>query len=260
MNFSFHSRLTGISWLATAIALLLAAPGEQALAQTVLRDLPERISPDTRYIIYVHGRIIETEGPEAVSDRFGPYNFRGITEALSSRGHVVIAEVREPGGLEYVDMIVGQVRALRRAGVPAENITVVGFSKGGYMTLRAARALRDPDISYAILAGCVAEAMAGDDLSADGLDGRLLSMADSADDLGFPCTPLFERNTHLASPISIVFHEGSGHGLFYADDPVWLTPLMDWIDAGFPFGVADARRHEHSDGAPEGHVEFEHSN
>ena len=234
MTFSFHSRLTGVLRLATTIALLLAAPSGHALAQTVLRDLPERISPDTRYILYVHGRIIETEGPEAVSDRFGPYDFRGITEALSSRGHVVIAELRGPGGLEYVDTIVGHVRTLQGAGVPAENITVVGFSKGGYMTLRAARELREPDVSFAILAGCVAEAVAGEDLSADGLDGRLLSMADSSDDLGFPCTPLFARNVQLSSPISMVFHEGSGHGRFYAADPVWLTPLMDWIDSGLP--------------------------
>jgi hypothetical protein len=247
MNLSFFRRRAGVSRLVSAIALLLAAPSGHALAQTVLHTLPEQISADTRYVLYVHGRIIETEGPEAVSERFGPYDFRGITEALAARGNVVIAELREPGGLEYVDTIVDHVRTLQGAGVPSENITVVGFSKGGYITLSAARALRDPEVNYAILAGCIAEAIAGDDLSADGLDGRLLSMADSADDLGFPCSPIFERNTQLSSPISIVFHEGTGHGLFYGADPVWLTPLMDWIDAGTsvgsaPDGLVDAER------------------
>ncbi|MEO1207848.1 MAG: alpha/beta hydrolase [Pseudomonadota bacterium] len=239
MNFSFCRRLPAVSRRASAIALLLAMLGGHAFAQTVLHNLPEQIGADSRYIIYVHGRIIETEGPEAVSERFGPYDFRGITEALSSHGHVVVAELREPGGLEYVDTIVDQVRTLRGAGVPSANITVVGFSKGGYMTLRAARELQDPEVNYAILAGCIAETIAGDQLSADGLDGRLLSMADSVDDLGFPCTPFFERNKQLSSPISIVFHEGTGHGLFYAADPVWLTPLMDWID--MPEGRVEAQ-------------------
>lgn len=246
---SFYWRyLASASRLTAAMMLWLAATTGGALAQTVLRELPEQINPDARYIIYVHGRIIETEGPEAISERFGRYDLRGITEGLSSRGQLVIAEVRAPGGLDYVDTIVSHVRSLQSAGVAAENIAVVGFSKGGYMTLRAARELRDPDVNYAILAGCIAEAISGEDLSGDGLDGRILSMADSADDLGFPCSPLFERNPHLISPVSVVFHEGSGHGLFYTADPVWMTPLLDWIDAGSQHGLAEARRHGHPDG------------
>lgn len=224
----------------TTLALLMLT--DNAGAQNALPALPDQISPDARYIVYVHGRIIENEGPEAVSERFGPYEFAAITERLSSRGHVVIAELRAPGGLEYVETLADHVRTLQAAGVPARNITVVGFSKGGYMTLRAARELNDRDVNYAILAGCISETISGEDRSGDGLDGRVLSMADSSDELGFPCSPLFERNPQLKSPMSIVFHEGSGHGLFYAADPVWMTPLLDWIDAGSPAEVLDPRK------------------
>ncbi|WP_424964529.1 hypothetical protein [Dinoroseobacter sp. S375] len=218
--------------LIAILALSLAAVTAGAQAQTVLREMPEQVDPARHYIFYIHGRIVETEGPEAVSERFGPYDFKGITEGLASRGQTVIAELRAPGGLDYVDTLATHIRRMQDEGVPARNITVVGFSKGGYMALRVARALQDPEVNFAILAGCIAEAISGEDLSGDGLDGRLLSMANSADTLGFPCTPLFARNTHLASPVSVVFHEGSGHGLFYAADPVWMTPLLDWIEAG----------------------------
>ncbi|GIT85635.1 S9 family peptidase [Roseobacter sp. OBYS 0001] len=234
MKHLFRHRHISAWHLAAVAALTLSALAGTAAAQTVLRGLPDHINPSARYIIYVHGRIIEHEGPKAVSERFGPYEFAEITEGLSARGHVVIAELRDPGGLDYVGTIVGHVQALQDAGVPEESITVVGFSKGGYMTLRAARQLNEPDVNYAILAGCIGEAVSGEDLSADGLEGRVLSMADTADDLGFPCSPLFERNPQLDSPLSMVFHEGSGHGLFYAADPLWMRPLLDWIDAGSP--------------------------
>lgn len=243
MKPSFLCGVAGSFALAVVATLALATLTETAVAQNVLPALPEQITPDARYIVYVHGRIVENEGPEAVSERFGRYEFAAITERLASRGHVVIAELRAPGGLEYVDLLVNRVRALQAAGVPAKNITVVGFSKGGYMVLRAARQLRDPDVSYAILAGCISETISGEDLSGDGLDGRLLSMADRSDELGFPCSPLFDRNPHLKNSMSIVFHEGSGHGLFYAADPVWMTPLLDWIDAGVRDETADLRRH-----------------
>lgn len=231
------------SLLCVATMLALSTLTVKSAAQSVLSELPEKLNPNARYLIYVHGRIVEHEGPEAVSERFGPYQFAEISTGLSSRGHVVIAELRRPSGLEYVDTIVNNVRKLKTAGVPSENITVVGFSKGGYMTLRAARELKQPDVNYAILAGCVAGAISGEDLSGDGLEGRLLSMADSADNLGFPCSPLFERNSQLDSPISMVFHEGTGHGLFYAADPVWMTPLLDWIDTAHSIGIADIPRH-----------------
>ena len=98
MTLSFDLRLARILRLMVVMCPLLGVPVGPVMAKTVLPDLPERISPDASYIIYVHGRIIETQGPEAVSDRFGPYDFKGITQALSARGHIVIAQLRAPGG------------------------------------------------------------------------------------------------------------------------------------------------------------------
>ena len=99
------------------------------------------------------------------------------------------------------------------------------------MTLQAAQQMGAPDVGYAVLAGCTEGIISGEDQSADGLTGHLFSLVDHADTLGFACSPFFARNEQLANASSTVFHIGSGHGLFYTANPVWVTPLLDWIDA-----------------------------
>lgn len=212
-------------------ALILLQGADPLRAQSALPELPSKIDPDVEYIFYVHGRIIENEGVEAVSSKFGAYQFGAITSQLTGKGRHVIAKVRGPGRLEYVDELTADITRLLNTGVPPQNITVVGFSKGAYMTLQAAKALENPDISYAVLAGCVAGVVSGKDRSADGLQGRVLSMVDASDDLGFSCVTLFARNAHLKDPVDVVFETGLAHGLFYAANPVWLDPLLEWIEA-----------------------------
>lgn len=212
-------------------AVIFFQGAHRAQAQSVLPDMPSKIDPNARYVFYVHGRIIETKGTKAVSPQFGAYQFLAITSQLAGKGRHVIAKVRDPGRLEHVDELTADITRLLENGVSAQNITVVGFSKGGYMTLRTAKALENPDISYAVLAGCIEGVVSGKDRSADGLKGRFLSMVDASDDLGFSCATLFARNPHLKDPVDVVFETGLAHGLFYAADPVWLDPLQEWIKA-----------------------------
>ena len=98
---------------------------------------PQAIDPEARYLIYLHGRIIEDEGPEAVSPEFGPYEFHATLEYLAAAGSMVIAEVRAPNtdADAYARRVVEQVNTLIERNVPPENITVVGFSKGGAIAI-----------------------------------------------------------------------------------------------------------------------------
>lgn len=180
------------------------------------------------YLIYVHGRIIENKGPNAVSDTFGRYEFYEIKEKLQSKGHLVTADIRRPGTLEYVDVIVSKVSDLLSNGVSPDKITIVGFSKGGYMALRAAAKLQNPDINYVILAGCIHGVVSGDDRSADGAKGRFLSMVDASDDLGFSCRKFFNRNPQITERADIIFKTGEAHGLFYKANPMWINPVLEW--------------------------------
>lgn len=57
-----------------------------------------------RFLFYLHGRIVEEQGAEAVSEQFGPYAYREILQAFSDRGFSVRSEVRENTDVhEYAD-------------------------------------------------------------------------------------------------------------------------------------------------------------
>lgn len=212
---------------ATLVTAVLAGP---AFAGAQLSGFPERADPSHTYIIYLHGRIIESEGTGAVSPRFGAYDYDAIVDALADGGADVIADVRvgDTDVFDYSERLAGEITALMEQGVPAENITVAGFSKGGYMTLLVANELQNPAIRYVVMAGCTEGIVDGRDDVADGLQGTILSLVDQADDLGFPCTPLFERNPQLDDTGDIIFDADTGHGFFYRADPLWIDEVQSW--------------------------------
>jgi anti-sigma factor RsiW len=88
---------------------------------------------DTRFLFYLHGQIVEDQGPNAVSPKYGHYQYAAILAALSAGGYTVISEVRPQGTdvLTYARRLVVQVDSLKVAGVPSRHITIVGASKGG---------------------------------------------------------------------------------------------------------------------------------
>jgi predicted esterase len=216
--------------LAPLACFLLGAPRAGAAAGGVLSALPRAIDPHAEYLIYLHGRIVEEEGPRPTSPRFGTYEYRQILDALAARGFTVVSEVR-PRGTDvaaYAGKVVGQVRSLLAAGVPPRRVAVVGFSKGGAIALVAASGLHHPDVRFVSLAGC------GDwlfDRFKLDLAGRILSLYDAADDLATSCARAFTAAGKALEHREIVLHAGKGHGTFFRPDPAWLDPVTDWLAA-----------------------------
>jgi acetyl esterase/lipase len=207
--------------------LLLLAPARALGADRVLRSLPDKIDPRQEYLIYLHGRIIEEEGLRPTSPQFGVYEYEKILADFAGRGFVVISEPRprntDPGA--YADKVVGQVRALRRAGVPPEHIAVVGFSKGGGIALLTASRLGEPKVNFVILAGC-----------SDGtppeiarhLQGRILSMFDASDDRATSCKNAFAQAKGPLVQQEVVLKLGTGHGAFYRPGD-WMDRVVRWV-------------------------------
>lgn len=209
------------------VLLLLLPIAAVVTGGAVLSALPRPIDPRGDYLIYLHGRILEEEGPRPTSPRFGIYEYRQILDTFAGRGFTVVSEVR-PKGTDvavYARKVAGQVRALLKAGVPPERIAVVGFSKGGGITLATAAELRDqPKVRFVSLAGCTG----GRKLD---LPHPILSLYDAADDLSTSCGEGFTA-APTRTPFEhreIVLHVGKGHGTFYRPDPAWVEPVVAWL-------------------------------
>lgn len=216
--------------LALAGGLLLSATPARAQRGSVHADVPAKPRADARYLIYLHARIVEEQrSPRPSDERFGRYEYRQILDTLAASGIEVIAEQRAPGTdfRQFGSRVADQVRRLLAAGVPAERIAVVGFSKGGAIAMVASALLRDPRIAFVLLAPCGDWVKGRDDVD---VRGRILSIYEASDELGTSCEPLFAQASDPGEHRELRIDTGAGHGAFYRPRPEWLAPLLQWVE------------------------------
>jgi putative hemolysin len=193
---------------------------------------PTPIDPQQRYLFYLHGKIIEDQGLPAVSPDFGEYEYGAILQALSEGRLRVISEQRpkDTDPLQYAQYVAGQVNTLLEAGVPPENITVVGASKGGGIAIYVSNMLKNEQVNFVPMAICSPETVAALIDEQVVLYGNVLSIYDSADDLSGSCADLFaySEGKGLSRHEEIVLQVGTGHGILYQPLDEWVMPVLEW--------------------------------
>ena len=221
--------------IAAAIATPLAAISAPPVAAGAIHaDVPERPDPAARYIVYLHGAWPETHAKDEPHPKRGPFRYDAIVAGLADRGFEVISELRTKptNPRTFARLTREKIEALIARGVPAKNVTVVGFSKGGEMALIIGAKLRQQEASFAILAGCAKgksrqsyEKILANDAST--LRGRFLSLYDQADRVAGTCREAFAK-TGVATVKEEVLKVGKGHGTFYEANRVWLDRVSDF--------------------------------
>ena len=196
----------------------------------IISHAPERSDPRTRYLFYLHGRIVEDQGEDAVSPEFGRYEYREILRQLARPGYVVVSEVRakntDPEA--YAASIAGEVRRLLTSGVPSRSITVIGASKGSLITMLVSTQLTE-SIRYVVLANCNDDVLRALPLK---LHGDVLSIYEASDPTGQTCRPLFERSPQLGDRKEIRLETGLKHGFLYKPLEAWIGPALAWAAGG----------------------------
>jgi predicted esterase len=221
----FGSALMFIVFFATTCGVQDFTPTESALQ--IFAGVPAEIDPSARYLIYLHGAIIETAGVRPTHPRFGIYEYEKILSTFADRGFVVISEARPAGtdGMLYAATVADQVRELLAAGVPPDHVTTLGFSKGGGIAIAASSMLANDDVNFIFMAACSPWLDSHPETVAR---GRLLSLRESSDELFSSCEGLFERSPNPHDNVEIVLHLGGGHGAFYRPRSEWIDPAIEW--------------------------------
>jgi len=196
----------------------------------VMARAPERPHPGTRYLFYLHGRIVEDQGPAAVSPDFGPYQYAAIVQQLADSGFAVISEVRAPNTdpEAYADSVTRQIRHLLAWRIRPRDITVIGASKGAVIAMLVASRLADP-VRFLLLANCNQYIFRRFPLR---LHGDVLSIYEASDSLGQTCRPLFEQSPALGERHEIRLETGLKHGLIFRPLAAWLRPALAWARGG----------------------------
>jgi len=204
------------------IALVTLGPQVRA-AGSIHTDVPASIDPAARYLIYLHGRILEVQGRQANSPDFGRYEYDAILRALAGKGLVVISELRGADtDASYAKKVAAQVRRLEAAGVPPGHVTVAGFSKGGFLARATAAELADPAVSFVFMAACDRRPDPGPTAT---LKGQILSLYDESDEMAGSCRRLFAPGMPTRE---VKLKTGLRHGLFFRPRPDWIDLVTEW--------------------------------
>ncbi len=185
---------------------------------------------DDRYVFYLHGRIVELQGADAVSETYGKYEYRAILETFQKENYHVISEVRPDTTtlFPYAEKIKQEINALLKQGVPAQNITVIGGSKGAMIGAAVSTVLQNPHVNFVLIAG-----------NSDGIEqdysfnlyGNILTFYDTSDTLaGKSYQSVIEQSEGVTHFKEIPLQTGLGHGIVYKPLQEWVEPTLQWIE------------------------------
>lgn len=201
-----------------------------SIAGSVYEKFPDEINPKDKYVFYSHGYIVEGDDPKPVDTRFGwgLYDFPAIKKSLSDDSYNLIAfhRPKNTDPFEYANELNIQVRELVTKGVAPKNITIMGFSRGAFITGLTSDKLSDLSINTVILAGC------GRLVYKQHTDikvyGNVLSIYEKTDRAN-TCRALKAKSTGLKSFTELEINTGLEHGAFYRPITEWVEPVKSWI-------------------------------
>jgi len=179
-----------------------------------------------KHVFYLHGRIVEIQGANAEekTNGYGPYRYQDILDSLSSKGLQVHSEVR-PASTEiktYADKICEQIKELIANGVRAQDITVIGASKGAAIAMVCSDLLQNRAIRFVWLAGCCGTVL-------NSCSGKILSIYEASDACQSCPLPDRKSNPLITMFKEIELHTGLRHGFLYTPRKEWLEPTLNWI-------------------------------
>ncbi len=196
-------------------------------AGKVYDNFPDQIDPNGKYVFYSHGKIVEGKNTNPISPRWGEYDFPKVKTALSSDNYALIAYHRPKNTKpkEYSLKLSSDVKKLISLGVKAKNISLVGFSRGGEITILASNNLNNPELNIILLASCASFMQNKDTYK---VVGNLSSIYETSDMVG-SCQFLKNQSPDSSSFNEISISTGKEHGAFFTPILQWVKPVKKWL-------------------------------
>ncbi|MEZ4800895.1 MAG: hypothetical protein R2809_14185 [Flavobacteriales bacterium] len=181
-----------------------------------------------KYIYYLHGRIIEIQGKDAISEEYGNYEFDSIVTALSDKDHVVIAEIRTENVdyIHYANKVSKEIDSLVATGIQPANITIIGASKGAIIASHIST-LNLNSVNYVLLAGNNEYQEQNNDWK---FHGQVLCFYDHSDTIAGGNYDYWKNRENYTNKFEqIELKTQLGHGFLYKPLKEWIEPTRKWI-------------------------------
>ncbi len=189
-----------------------------------------------KFVFYLHGKIIENQGPDAVetANGYGSYKYLDIIDSLKKRNFTVISEARKPNTnvTAYAQLIAGKIDSLLKKNIAPNTITVIGASKGAIIAMYVSSYVKNKDVNYVFMAACDDEIY---NKCADIMYyGNILSIYEKSDSLnGGSCEKFKDRSKKISHYKEIELNTGLKHGFIYKPLPAWLDPATQWANNNY---------------------------
>ncbi|GIU51238.1 hypothetical protein TUM4438_40170 [Shewanella sairae] len=199
-----------------------------SFAGDIYDKFPEQIKANEKYVFYSHGFIVEGTNPTPKNERWGVYEFPAIKKSLADSQYNLIAYHRPKGTDPFVHAksLANDVRKLLKKGVEANHITIMGFSRGAFITSLTSHYLEKTPVNTVLLAGC--GRIVSNKYSDIKMNGAFLSIYETTDG-AVTCEKLKNRSPQLTSFDEISITTGEEHGAFYRPIHEWVVPVKQWV-------------------------------
>lgn len=217
---SFSKTIIGISLLLTTYSVNAA---------NIFTEFPEKIDSKQSYVFYSHGLVLEgnIDKPYNLNKPvWGIYDFPAVKESLSDGSYNLIAYHREKNTdpYSYAKKLAHDVNQLIQAGVPEQHIALVGFSRGGEITMLASNELKNKNLNFVIRAGCDG-IVKNNNIQ---LYGNIFSIFETSDEVG-SCEFMKKRSPEVTGYQEISISTGQQHGVFFRPNKAWVSPVKQWL-------------------------------
>ncbi len=189
---------------------------------------------EDKYVIFLHNRFLETHNVNDIHPEFGQMEFHEIITAFESHGIKVIHDIRKGNvnARTYATKVINQIDSLQNRGIKAQNITIIGISKGGYIAQYVSTLANNPSLNFIFIASFQeADIETMPDIN---YCGNILSIYDKSDPFGVTA---IERkrlsNCVITNFKEIEINTGLGHGFIFKPLKEWIEPSILWSLGNF---------------------------
>lgn len=183
------------------------------------------------YLFFLHNMWLELNDAETPHPEYGKAEYHEIVAKFRKEGFTVISELRPKGtnGNVYAVKVAKQVDSLLKKGVPASRITVVGTSKGAYITMFVSGIMKNTAVNYVMVGVCTDDEVRDDSVH---LYGNILSIYEKSDRYHSCQKVRVKPGNNITRFKEIELHTGLKHGFLYRALDEWINPASDWGKQG----------------------------
>ncbi|MEM9525978.1 MAG: subclass B1 metallo-beta-lactamase [Bacteroidota bacterium] len=187
-----------------------------------------------KHLFFLHNRWLEGHELDEPHPAYGRVEYEEMLSAFREAGLLVHTE-RRPAGtdhLAYARKIVGQIDSLLMVGVPANDITVAGTSKGGYIAQYVSTYAENRDLNFVFIGSFRASDLV--DFPDINYCGNVLVISEKSDILSGSALKRKERSScKLTNYRELELDNGLGHGFLFRASPEWIEPTIKWAKGDF---------------------------